>query len=240
MTPAQLAQVEIEVGILMLIFGRKACIVSAMNTTTASTSQLVRSQVEATTPGELFSSTELLTLGTRASVDHSLSRLAKEGVIARITRGVYVRPIMSKYVGAVTPEPYKIAEAVARTTGAKVSMNGAEAARGFELSTQMSTQSLFLTTGPTREIVIGKSKIRMQHTSARKLTLAGSPAGMALSALYYLGKGEVTTAVVAKIKGKLSPNEFEVLRNSTKLMPSWMSDVFYQFMTERTEKLLVA
>ena len=224
----------------MFAFGRKTGIVSAMSTTIVSTSELVRSWAEATMSGEPFSSAELLTLGTRAAVDHSLSRLAKEGVIARITRGVYVRPVISKYVGAVTPEPYKIAEAVARTTGAKVSMNGAEAARGFGLSTQMSTQSLFLTTGPTREIVVGKSKIRMQHASARKLTLAGSPAGMALSALYYLGKGEVTTAVVAKIKGKLSPNEFEVLRCSTKLMPSWMSDVFYQYMTERPEELLVA
>lgn len=211
-----------------------------MSTTTVSTSERVRSKVQATTRGEPFSSSELLTLGTRVAVDHSLSRLAKEGVVTRITRGVYVRPIMSKYVGAVTPEPYKIAEAIARTTGAKVSMNGAEAARGFELSTQMSTQSLFLTTGPTREIVVGKSKIRMQHASARKLTLAGSPAGMALSALYYLGKGEVTSMVVAKIKEKLSPTEFEVLRQSTKLMPSWMSDVFYQYATERSEELLVA
>ena len=143
-----------------------------MKTTVASTAKLVRARIEATPLGEPFSSTELLTLGTRAAIDHSLSRLTKAGVIARITRGVYVRPIMHEYVGQVMPDPFKIAQAVARATGAQVSMNGAEAARRLELSTQMSTQSLFLTTGRTRQISIGKSKICLQHTSARKLALA--------------------------------------------------------------------
>lgn len=223
-----------------VVFGRNSGKVSAMNRTTVTTSELVRFRIEATTPGEPFSSAELLTLGTRVAVDHSLSRLAKEGVITRVTRGVYVRPLINEYVGVVTPEPFKIAEAVARATGALISMNGAEAARGFELSTQMSTQSLFLTTGPTRQITIGRSVIRMQHTSARKLALAGRPAGLALSALFYLGKEEVSTEVIGKIKNKLAPNEFEFLRHSTELMPSWMSDVFYQYVSERSPEMLVA
>lgn len=198
-------------------------------TTIGSTIELIHERFKATAPGELFISSDFLELGTRAAVDQSLSRLVKARVIVRVTRGVYVLPIISKYVGSVTPAPIKIAEAVARSTGAKISMNGAEAARYFELSTQMSTQSLFLTTGPTREIVVGKSRIFMRHTSARKLTLAGSPAGMALSALYYLGRSEVTMAIIAKIREKLSPSEFELLRNSTEIMPSWMSDVFYRY-----------
>lgn len=211
-----------------------------MNPAVASTAELVRTRIEATPLGEPFSSAELLTLGTRAAIDHSLSRLTKAGVIARITRGVYVRPIMNEYVGQVTPEPFKIAQAVARGTGAQVSMNGAEAARRLELSTQMSTQSLFLTTGRTRQISIGKSKIRLQHTSARKLALAGRPAGMALSALYYLGREEVTTTVIEKIKAKLAPTEFEQLRRSTVLMPSWMCDVFYQNESGQIQESIVA
>ena len=211
-----------------------------MNRTLASTSELVRNRVEATPNGEPFSSTELLTLGTRAAIDHSLSRLAKAGVIVRITRGVYVRPITNEYVGQVTPDHFKIAQAVARGTGAQISINGAEAARRFGLSTQMSTQSLFSTTGRSRQIFIGKSKIRLQHTSSRKLALAGRPAGMALSALYYLGREEVTTAVIEKIKAKLAPAEFEQLRRSTELMPSWMSDVFYQNENGQTQESLVA
>ena len=107
-------------------------------------------------------------------------------------------------------------------------------------STAKTEQSLFLTTGTTREIIIGNSKIRLQHVSERKLVLAGRPAGMALSALYYLGREEVTTAVIGKIRAKLDSNEFEELRKNTKSMPSWMSDVFYQYMGEQSREFLVA
>ena len=117
-------------------------------------------------------------------------------------------------------------------------MNGAEAARRLELSTQMSTQSLYQTTGRTRSIRVGKSKIRLQHTSPRKMVLAGRPAGMALSALYYLGKEEVTPVIVEKIRAKLAPSEFQELRRSIEVMPSWMSDVFYKYTSN--EKQIVA
>ncbi len=211
-----------------------------MNTPSASTAESVRSYVMTVLPGEPFSSSEFMTLGTRAAVDQALSRLTKEKVINRVTRGVYVKSVVSKFVGTVTPEPFKIAQAVARATGAKVSVNGAEAARGFSLSTQMSTQSLFLTTGPSRVINVGKSRILLRHTSERKLGLAGTSAGMALSALYYLGKEEVTPEVVGAIAKKLTNSEFEELRTSTKLMPSWMSDAIYQYAKPEPKRELVA
>lgn len=211
-----------------------------MTTIAGGTAELIRERFESSTPGEPFTSSEFLELGTRAAVDQSLSRLVKAGVIARVTRGVYVLPIMSEYVGQVLPEPFKIAQAVARNNGAQISMNGAEAARRFELSTQMSTQSLYLTTGRTRQISIGKSKIRLQHTSLRKLALAGRPAGVALSALYYLGREEVTPVVIEKVRQKLEPAEFQTLRSSTELMPSWMSDVFYRYESAESHGLSVA
>lgn len=211
-----------------------------MSAITQSTAELVRSHIEAAPQGEPFSSIELLSLGTRAAVDSALSRLTKEGFITRITRGVYVRPLYNEYIGEVTPSPYRIAEVVARTTGSVIGINGAEAARGFALSTQMSMQSLFLTTGPTRVISVGKSKIHMRHTSPRKLALAGRPAGMALTAMYYLGKEELTPAVVGAIRKKLPPAEFEILSTSTKLMPAWMSDVIYRYVNETVKSGQIA
>jgi hypothetical protein len=209
-----------------------------MNTKISSTAGLIREFTETVQLGEPFITAELLKFGTRVAVDHSLSRLVREGVIMRVTRGVYVRPIINEYVGPVTPAPYEIAKAVARSTGAQISMNGAEAARRLELSTQMSTQSLYQTTGSTRSIQVGKSKIRLRHASPRKLALAGRPVGMALSALYYLGKEEVTPTVIEKIRAKLAPSEFQELCGSIEIMPSWMGDVFHEFASQ--ERQLIA
>lgn len=43
----------------------------------------------------------------------------------------------------------------------------------------------------------------LQHVAQRKLNLAGRPAGLALAAMWYLGKKEVTPALIEEIRRKL-------------------------------------
>jgi hypothetical protein len=71
-------------------------------------------------------------------------------------------------------------------------------------------------------------EIRLQHVSRRKLALAGRPAGLALSAMWYLGKTEVTPSLVEKIRQKLGSSEFDALKAATSSMPAWMSDAVYR------------
>ncbi len=131
-----------------------------MNTTTK-TAELIRERIEAMPIGEPFTPTAFLECGTRASVDQTLSRLAKAGSIERVTRGVFVRPEVNRFVGKVMPEPLKVAETVAKTTGAVIQVHGAEAARRLELTTQVPTQSVFVTSGPSKRIRVGKMEIRL-------------------------------------------------------------------------------
>ena len=105
---------------------------------------------------------------------------------------------------------------------------GTEAARRLELTTQVPTHSVFVTSGPSKRIRVGKMEIRLQHVCQRKLALAGRPAGLALAAMWYLGKTEVTPALVEKIRRKLGSSEFEVLKSATSSMPAWMSDAIFR------------
>jgi len=198
-----------------------------MNKTTC-TAKLIRQRIEGLPIGEPFTSTAFLECGTRASVDQTLSRLVIAGMIARVARGVFVRPEISRFVGKVMPEPMKVAQTVAKAAGAVVQVHGAEAARRLELTTQMPTQSVFTTSGPSKRIRVGKMEIRMQHVCHRKLALAGRPAGLAIAAMWYLGKEEVTPAVVNKIRHKLGNSEFDALKAAIPSMPAWMSDAFFR------------
>jgi hypothetical protein len=194
--------------------------------TTIKTAELIRQRIEKMPAGEPFTPTAFLAFGTRASVDQTLSRLAKAGTIERVTRGVFMRPEVSRFVGKVMPEPLKVAETIAKATGAIVGIHGAEAARRLELTTQVPTQSVFSTSGPSKRIRVGKMDIRLQHVCQRKLALAGRPAGLAIAAMWYLGKTEVTPSLIEKIRHKLSGDEFEALKCATSSMPAWMSDAF--------------
>lgn len=187
--------------------------------------QQIRERIEQIPVGEPFTTASLLALGTRATVDQTLRRLARGGHIASVSRGVYIRPKMSRFTGPVMPEPLKIAEAIARTTGAIIQPHGAEAARQFGLTTQVPTQPVYLTSGPTRHLKVGKLLVTLEHTSSRKLALGGRP-GLALAALEYLGKEGVTTKAIEQVRRQLHPEEFETLRHATGLMPAWLSDRF--------------
>lgn len=149
-----------------------------------------------------------------------------------MTRGVFVRPAFSRYLGKVMPDPLKVAETIARTTGVIVQVHGAEAARRLELTIQVATQPVLCTSGPSKRIRVGKMEIRLQHVCQRKLALAGRPAGLALAALWYLGKSEVTPVLIEKIRRKLPSAEFDALKSATSAMPAWMSDVLFRH--ERT------
>lgn len=195
----------------------------------AAATTLIRQRIEKIGLGEPFTPAILLECGTRAAVDQALSRMVKAGQIARVARGVFVRPEVSRYVGKVMPEAMKVAEALAKTTGAVVQVHGAEAARRLGLTTQVPQQAVFTTSGPSRRVKFGKTEIRLQHASGRKLALAGRPAGLALAALWYLGKGAVTPATVEQIRSRLPASEFAALREATANMPAWMSDMFYRY-----------
>ena len=188
----------------------------------------IRNQIEATPVGEPFTTAAFLKLGSRAAVDQVLHRLTQAGQICRISRGVYVRPKISPYVGQVLPEPYEVARAIAQSMGATLQVHGAEAARHFGLSTQVPTQAVYYTSGATRHARLGKLNVILKHAEPRKMALAERAAGMALSALRYLGREHVNPGVIEIIREKLPCEEFQALRGATYAMPGWLSDAFYQ------------
>ena len=187
-----------------------------------STAQTVRAAIHKLPKGKPFTSERFLEHGSRGTVDRALSRLAASGEIQRLARGVFVRPRTSRFVGTVLPGVLEVVEAIARSNGETVQVHGAEAARRYRLSTQVPTAPVFHTSASSRTIRIGNTTVRMVHTSnRRRLQFAGEAPGAALSALWYLGKDNVTRETVATIEAALGPAEFRRLRSAD--MPAWMA-----------------
>lgn len=198
-----------------------------------STTQKVQQYVQKTPRGKPFTTAKLMGYGARAAVDQALSRLASSGKIVRLTRGVYVRPEENRFVGQVLPEPYKVAETIAKRTNETIQVSGAEAARQFGLSTQVPAQPVFLTTGQSRRFNIGSLEITLKHVSRKKIPLSETKIGLAILALWYLGKVQVTPETIGKIEKKLTAHEFEKFTSSTEYMPAWMSNVVLQYKNKK-------
>ena len=187
-----------------------------------STARAVRASLCELPKGEPFTSERFLKHGSRSAVARTLSRLVGRGEIQRVARGVFVRPRTSRFVGTVLPDILEVVEAIARNNGETVQVHGAEATRRLKLSTQVPRAPVFHTSASSRTIRIANITVRMVHTSnRRRLQFAGEPAGDALSALWYLGKNNVTPETVARIEAALGPAEFQRLLTAD--TPAWMT-----------------
>lgn len=190
-----------------------------------STAAAVRARIQDMPRGRPFTSSSFIVLGPRGAVDRALSRIVREGEIERLARGVFVRPRKNRFVGKVFPSVGDVVRAIAKDSGETVQVHGAEAARRFGLTTQAPTTPVYHTSASSRAIRIGNASVRLIHTAnRRRLQFAGTPAGLALAALWYLGRDHVTPETVDKMRTALPPDEFENLRSAD--VPAWMRNVF--------------
>lgn len=191
----------------------------------------IRTNLRKLPKGKPFRNTRFLKYGPRGAVDRTLSRLVADGEIKRVARGVYVRPKKNRFAGDVMPDVSEVLKTIAKNNRETIQVHGAEAARRFKLSTQVPAAPVFHTSASSRSIAVGGIRVKLVHTSSqRRLQFAGEKTGLALSALWYLGKNNVNADVVSKIKSGLSAEEFETLRSAN--LPAWMAAALNGFIQD--------
>jgi hypothetical protein len=164
---------------------------------------------------------ELLHLGSRAAVDQTLSRLVRRGNLMRAGRGIYIRPVESRF-GARPPEASKLVEAIAAQRGERVAPHGAAAANELGLTTQVPVREVYLTSGRSRSLKLGAQVIELRHVPAWQLVLLGRPAGAAIRALAWLGPKR-TSEALRMLQWKLPPSELRAVVAARAGLPTWMA-----------------
>lgn len=184
-------------------------------------SEQILARVSATPEGQPVFAKQLLGLGSRAGIDQALSRLARRGALLRVGRGVYARPIRSRF-GERPPAAEPLIEAIAHARGETIAPHGAAAANALGLTTQVPTRSVYLTSGPSRTLSLGKQKVELRHAPGWQLTLAGKPAGEIVRALAWLGP-ERSASLLPKLKRLLPPAAVQEVANASVRLPEWMA-----------------
>jgi len=164
---------------------------------------------------------ELLHLGTRVAVDQTLSRLVRRGSLMRVGRGLYVRPIEGRF-GVRPPAASKVLQALLEQRGESIVPHGAAAASELGLTTQVPVREVYLTSGPTRKLNLGKQVVELRHAPAWQLALAGRPAGGAIRALAWMGPEHAGRAIEA-IRSQLTESERNAILGLRRLLPAWMA-----------------
>lgn len=163
----------------------------------------------------------LLHLGTRAALDQALSRLVRRGRLLRAGRGLYVRPVETRF-GVRAPGVPAVLAAMAAKTGETIATHGAAAANSLGLTTQVPVRAVYLTSGSSRRLKLGAQTVELRHVPGWQVSLAGRPAGDAIRALAWFGRGQ-SGAMTRKLGKTLSPTTLRELSEARGRLPTWMA-----------------
>jgi len=171
--------------------------------------------------GASVSAKELLHLGTRVAVDQALPRL-QGGQLMRVGRGLYVRPVETRF-GQRPPSVEHMVQAIAGSKGEVIVSHGATAANALGLTTQVPMRAVYLTSGRTRKIKVGKQTVELRHAPRWQLALAGRPAGEAIRALAWLGEGQ-TEAALRALQRRLPSGALREIAAARPQLPTWLAE----------------
>lgn len=188
-----------------------------MNTLPETILQQARSLPE----GGVLSPKEFLHLGSRSAVDQAFSRLAKTRKLLRVARGAYAAPVSSRF-GSRAPAPEKVVKALAEQSGEIVVPHGASAANALGLTQQVPIREVYLTSGRTRKLKLGRSEVLVKHAPRWMLALGTRPAGAAVRALAWIGPTHAGKSL-ASLRRTLPRSEWQALASARATLPGWMA-----------------
>lgn len=187
----------------------------------------IMEQARSLPEGAPISPGSLPQLGSRRAVGGALSRLRQAGRLLRIARGLYVRPLESRF-GPRAPAAEKVAQAYSEQRGEIAVSTGAAAANFLGLTAQVPIRLAYWTNGRTRTLSVGNQIVEFRHAPAWQLLLAHRRAGDALRALAWLGPEKAEAGVVS-LRRTLEPAAFAELISVAPHLPNWLGHRLAQF-----------
>jgi hypothetical protein len=172
--------------------------------------------------GWCFSQKDFMGIAGRDALDKALSRLVRAGTIRRIGRGLYDVPRYSELLKTVlSPSADQIAKATARKYGWHIQPTAASAANLLNLSTQVPAKAFYLSDGPTKTAKVGTATIYFKHT-APKNRVSNEQSALVIQALKYLGREQVDSKVIAKLRSRLDEPQKKRLVKDARFGTDWI------------------
>ena len=122
----------------------------------------IRERIELQGENTLYIVRDFADLNNDGLVTRALSRLEKEGMLVRISQGIYLYPMRNRF-GILKPSIDDIAVAIAQKDKAGIIPSGLTALNKLALSTQVTMNAVYLTDATAREIKIENRTIVLKQ-----------------------------------------------------------------------------
>lgn len=182
----------------------------------------IKQQIQQREAGTLFFVSDFAKTGNDVFISRVLSGFAEEGLLYRLAKGIYFKPIKSQY-GILYPEVADLVKAIARRDNAQVLPAGEAAQNMLGLSLQVPTNYVYLTSGSARKIDVGPRTVTFKRCVPKNFAVKNEFLAVLIQAMKSIGEDRMTDTHKTIIKGLLKKNlPIESFEQDLKVAPIWV------------------
>ncbi|MBC9930942.1 DUF6088 family protein [Chitinophaga qingshengii] len=175
-------------------------------------------------PGALIFPTDFRGLGTETAIKQALFRMVRNGMIRRLTHGIYYTPKKDEILGELIPGVEEVAAMIAKKERVHIVPSGADAMNRLGLSTQVPLKLVYLTDGPPRKFKVGNLEVRFKATTPKRVSRKGKISSLVILALEETNLQQMDDLTKNKIKRLLEQEDPQKLKHDLSLAPVRVND----------------
>ena len=179
--------------------------------------------------GSVFTTVDFADVIENSRVGVILSRLEEDGVIRRVMRGIYDKPVYNDFLKEyIAPSPSLVAEALARNFGWTIDPCGDTALNILGLSTQVPAAWSYVSDGTYKEYTYDNTTIKFKRTTNKEISKLSYKTALIVQALKALGKDNIDDTIINKLKNDLTDEEKTTALLEAKAATSWIYEYIKQ------------
>lgn len=152
--------------------------------------------------------------------------MVKEGKIKRVIDGFYYNPRYSELIGEYEAVSiHELALAIARKYNWNIAPCSSTALNLIGLSTQVPTHYKYISSGRYKKYTIGDTVLEFKKVNPGEIANMSLKTATVIQAIKSLGKENINSEVIRKIREYLTEEEISDLMDEAKSVPSWIYEV---------------
>jgi predicted transcriptional regulator of viral defense system len=187
---------------------------------------IIRDRINKSENGTVFVAVDFVDVSDKTNINAYLARLAEEGLVRRVMRGVYYKPTFSAFLNEeVTPSVDKVAYAIARNLGWSIVPGGDAALNYLGLSTQVPATYVYVSDGAYKEYTYGSTTIQFKKTTNKEVSKLSYRTALTVQAIKALGKDSISESVIHHLSTVLTAEDKRIMLDEAKLVTAWIYEV---------------
>lgn len=172
--------------------------------------------------GNILFPTDFRGIGTDSAIKMSLSRIAQEGHLKRLSHGIYLKPGRPPNKSYLDVPAEVIAQAIAKRENIRIKPAADYALYHLGFESVKPPVLTYVTDGEPRKISFGSSTIIFKTSTPKKLSMKGLVSSLVIQILEDIGKDDITEDLQEKIRKALEKEDAKSLLDDIKKAPAWI------------------